>query len=280
MEQKKQKHIVCYSGGHSSALVAIEVVRKFGKENVILVNHECVLEPKDVERFEQEVAKYLELPITYVNFEGAETKDQFDVVMEKKSFVNVRSSAREALCTHVMKTEPFLKWLKELDSEYEYIVYYGFDKNELSRIQRRSTIMAAIGYKTDYPLALWLDRTIENTEDIGIPRPNSYNVYKHANCVGCLKAGWQHWYCVYLLDYPLFEKGMRSEELIGYKIHKDYYLSEKIELFEKMKKIGIEPNEHIQSQTFWKNVRNAIKEYDNSNIEITEEDQKPCECFI
>jgi hypothetical protein len=47
-----------------------------------------------------------------------------------------------------------------------------------------------------------------------------------------------------------------------------------------MKKIGIEPNEHIQSQTFWKNVRDAIKQYDNSTIEISEEDQKPCECFI
>lgn len=31
------KHIVCYSGGHSSALVAIEVVRKYGKENVVLL---------------------------------------------------------------------------------------------------------------------------------------------------------------------------------------------------------------------------------------------------
>lgn len=34
------KHIVCFSKGHSSALVAIEVVRRFGKENVILLNHD------------------------------------------------------------------------------------------------------------------------------------------------------------------------------------------------------------------------------------------------
>jgi len=30
------KYIVCFSGGHSSALVAVEAVRKAGKENVIL----------------------------------------------------------------------------------------------------------------------------------------------------------------------------------------------------------------------------------------------------
>lgn len=33
------KAIVCFSGGHSSALVAIEAVRKYGKNNVILLNH-------------------------------------------------------------------------------------------------------------------------------------------------------------------------------------------------------------------------------------------------
>lgn len=34
------RHIVCYSGGHSSALVAVEVVRKFGRENTVLINHD------------------------------------------------------------------------------------------------------------------------------------------------------------------------------------------------------------------------------------------------
>lgn len=47
------KHLVCYSGGHSSALVAIEVVRKFGKENVILLNHDIksTSEGEDIKRF-------------------------------------------------------------------------------------------------------------------------------------------------------------------------------------------------------------------------------------
>lgn len=34
------KYIVCFSGGHSSALAAIEVTRKSGKENVVLLNHD------------------------------------------------------------------------------------------------------------------------------------------------------------------------------------------------------------------------------------------------
>ena len=96
------KHIICYSGGHSSAIVAIEVVRKFGKENVLLVNHECILEPDDVARFEQEVAAYLEMEITYVNMSDSDTKDQFDVVMDKGALTNQR---KQALCTSAMKTE-------------------------------------------------------------------------------------------------------------------------------------------------------------------------------
>ena len=38
--EKKDQYVVCYSGGHSSALAAVETVRRFGNENVILLNHD------------------------------------------------------------------------------------------------------------------------------------------------------------------------------------------------------------------------------------------------
>ena len=44
-------HIVCFSGGESSAIVAIEVVRKFGKENVVLLNHDISSKVEDVEEY-------------------------------------------------------------------------------------------------------------------------------------------------------------------------------------------------------------------------------------
>ena len=70
------KYIVCYSGGHSSALVAIEAVRKHGKENVILLNHDISseVEHKDIKRFKNEIAKFLGLEITYANMKGWEYK--------------------------------------------------------------------------------------------------------------------------------------------------------------------------------------------------------------
>lgn len=107
------KYIVCYSGGHSSAIAAIEVARKFGKENVILLNHNLSAkqEDADIKRFKDEVAKYIGIPITYANMPGWEEKDQFDVCMERNAFkYGIQSSA---LCTQKLKTEPFQKWLSE-----------------------------------------------------------------------------------------------------------------------------------------------------------------------
>lgn len=100
------KHIVCYSGGHSSALVAIEVVRKYGKENVVLLNHDInqSVENEDIKRFKREVAEYLGLPITFANHKDFETKDQFDIALERKGFKFGHDSVQ---CTFKLKTEPF-----------------------------------------------------------------------------------------------------------------------------------------------------------------------------
>jgi len=195
------------------------------------------------------------------------------------------------LCTYVLKTEPFYKFLEQLPKYNEYIIYYGFDKNELSRIDRRKTILNDSGYDSDYPLALWgngkfqvlkafyenkgkyfesicitenfkskdhYERTIYDTEEIGIKRPNTYGVWKHANCIGCLKAGQQHWYCVYVNDYEVFSMGKNAEEIIGYSFGNFGFLKDLEPKFEKMKLIGIPANEHIKSSIFWKSAKHYL----------------------
>ena len=79
-------HIVCLSGGESSAIVAIEVVRKFGKENVALLNHDISskVEDADVKRFKKEISNYLGLPITYANHADFEKTRQFKFVLMRK----------------------------------------------------------------------------------------------------------------------------------------------------------------------------------------------------
>ena len=80
--------------------------------------------------------------------------------------------------------------------------------------------MANRGYKTDYPL-LWTERTIHSTKEINIEPPLTYSTFKYANCIGCLKAGWQHWYVVYCTRKDIWEKAKNAEEEIGHAIHKD-----------------------------------------------------------
>lgn len=251
-------HIVCFSGGHSSALVALEVVKKFGKENVVLINHDISSrsELADVKRFKQEVAEYLDLPITYVNHTDFENNDQFDVCIEAGTFIN--PNGRSILCTHRLKTQPFYEWLRENYSSSD-VIYYGFDANEPTRITKRSSILGKSGYKSDYPLATWKDRTFFRTSDLGINPPMQYDVFNHANCMGCLKAGWQHWYVIYCLYPEIWEKAKWSESQIGYSVHRNEYFEDKEPIFEAMRQAGIEPTEKISSGKFWSSAKKAIK---------------------
>lgn len=270
------KHIVCYSGGHSSAIVAIEVVRKFGKENVILLNHDIHpnSEQEDIKRFKREVAEYLGVPITYANHPEWDTKDQFDVVIDAKAF---KVGNGTALCTNRLKTKPFEEYLEFHHPDKDVVIYYGFDANEGVRIQRRIGHLSKLGYKTGFPLALWRpeERTIQSTAEVGILPPNTYSDFKHANCTGCLKAGKQHWYIVYCTRPDIWEKGLEAERIIGYTIMKEYSLEELEPIFQRMKSAGITTTEHELGVTFFARVRRIFKE-----LKVEDEDVKPCECVF
>jgi hypothetical protein len=270
------RYVVCFSGGHSSALVAVEVVRRYGREGVVLLNHDIHpgVEDADVKRFKAEVAAALGLPITYANHPRWQEMDQFDVVIEAGAFKVDRGPE---LCTSRLKTEPFRAWLDAFAPPGSCTVFYGFDPHETVRIQRRATILGEQGYETDYPLALWA-KTIKSTREIGVEPPLDYAVWKHANCKGCLKAGWQHWYVVYCLRPDLWEKGKHAEDVIGYTIHADGSLADREPQFEAMRAAGVKPTERVHQQAFWANARRAVR-----SLPVLQEetrDARPCECVF
>lgn len=267
------KYVVCYSGGHSSAIAAVEVTRKYGKENVILLNHDINenVEDADVKRFKKEVADYLGLPITYANMPGWDKKDHFDVCIENNAFkYGIQSSA---ICTRKFKTEPFSKWLSENypvvrgEIRDDVKIVYGFDRNEEMRIIRRVGIMSAMGYMTEYPM-LYEKRTIHDIEEIGIARPLTYDIFKHANCKGCLKAGKQHWFIVYCLYPDIWEKAKYAEDKIGHSILKDAFLTDYENEWSILKSKNFPTTEKIIPQKFWAKARKIL----------SEDDILPCEC--
>jgi hypothetical protein len=268
------RHIVCFSGGHSSALVAAEVVNKFGSDNVVLLNHDMhfLVEDPSIKLFRAEVAAKLGLPVTQANYMDAQF-DQFDVCVDKAAF-KVKNG--QEFCTYVLKTLPFMQWLDANCPDKDAIIYYGFDANETDRIQRRSSILAASGFRTDFPLAFWEDRTIFNIEKIGVKRPKTYAQFIHANCIGCLKAGLQHWYVVYCTRPDIWLKGKWAEEEIGHAIHHGddgpVYLEDMEPKFEVMRLAGIPATERIPQQKFWAVANKVVK------INAVQQ-ALPCECF-
>lgn len=238
----------------------------------MLVNHDMAMwvEDADVKRFKREVAEYLELPITFVNYKNA-SMDQFDVCVEAQAF---KVNDGPELCTNRLKTAPFMQYLAEQHPAKDVICYYGFDANETKRITRRSGIMGVQGYATAYPLAFG-ERTILSTNEIGIAPPLGYSQFKHANCIGCLKAGWQHWYIVYCTRPDIWFKGKWAEEEIGYAIHHDetgpVYLEDMETRFAIMKCAGVPQTEHVPHQKFWADARKHIKIASMPSL-------LPCEC--
>lgn len=254
------QHIICFSGGLASALVAIEVVQRYGKENVILLNHDISTstEHPDIKRFKQEVADYIALPITFANYKGLtdpdDIPDQFDVCVEAKAF---KVGMGSELCTNRLKTDPFIRWLKPLYPPGTCTLYYGFEGKETERIDRRARIMRDMGYETCYPLADW-ERSIYCTREIDIEPPSTYAYQKHGNCMGCLKAGRQHWYMTYCLRPDIWEKGKWAESQIGYTIINRVSLLQLEPLFMAMQEAGIPANEQIPSSSFWALVNHTL----------------------
>lgn len=240
------------------------------------------VEEDDIRRFGREVSEVIGLPITYVNYQSVyqitDIPTQFEICNKVRAIKSPSTSS--AICTYELKTKPFNAWLTSNFPDKNCIIYYGFDATETKRITRRSSILGAMGYKSDYPLALWKDRTIFSTADIGILPPNVYGEFKHANCTGCLKAGIWHWYVTYCKRKDLFDAAKNMEDETGYTILRKsingklepFSLEEFEPIFNAMQVAGAPASEHIST----KEQRQYLKRYYIESLE----DAKPCECFV
>jgi hypothetical protein len=276
-----KKFVVCYSGGKSSSECALSVAKKYGAENVILLNHDIngLVEQSCTKKLKQDVADYLGLQITYANHKDWSTATPVSVCVDAGAWKIGRG---QILCTNRLKTEPFRQWMLENDPNCENVYVYGMDKNEPERVTRRAQIMGVMGYKTMFPM-LWPDDEIVTLKSIGIDAGAVYETFNHSNCQGCLKAGWQHWYVVYCTRRDIWDEAKMGEEEIGYAIHKDLdgpvYLEEKEELFNAMISAGVVPTEKVKFQTFWANAKKMVNQHEKEMEGLESHDKGVClEC--
>ena len=230
----KLKHIVLFSGGACSSLVAQIVAKEQVKKDVIFLYTPTYSEHPDADRFREQVAKYLGIPITV----QADGRNIWQLIDDN----NCLPSEWMPFCTRILKQEQREKFLKGLD---DYILYYGFDAKEYQRAQNTAAHAMVTGEKVKFPLieaaimSQEAKKIIQHDWKICLPEPYLY--LDHNNCIPCWKGGKGHWQrvCKYYPDQ--FQKAIDAEKKIGYTVFKgktleqlrsDWIKIESLELFD------------------------------------------------
>ena len=119
------KHVVGFSGGMSSAVLANHVRNTYGAEDTVLLFHDTKTEPPDNYRFRQDVATYLGMPMV----ERSDGRDIWQVFRDDGYLGNEMA----APCSVQLKQRQSLLFLRE---HPESILYLGFTSEEAGRAQK------------------------------------------------------------------------------------------------------------------------------------------------
>ena len=184
------KHIVSFSGGMGSFAESKSCVDKYGKDSVILLFADTLMEDEDLYRFKDECVRFLDCElVTLTN-----GKTPFDVFKQEKFMGN----SKVDLCSRVLKREPLIKWFVENFDVDEAQMHLGIDYSESHRLDGVQKRMAPYIYRS----TLVEEGRIINkdfSEQFGIKRPRLYDwKLGHNNCGGfCIKAGLGHYKALY-----------------------------------------------------------------------------------
>jgi hypothetical protein len=239
-------HIVQFSGGAASALVAKMVANEYGKDNTILLFHDTKAEHDDAYRFRKQVSEYIGVPITEVS----DGRSLWELIDDE----NCLPSNFIPFCTRILKFEQGEKYLKQFKPN-DYILYNGFGPDEWRRVQKATARAESMGRTVKSPL---FEKGIANAKDIiknqwKICLPEPYRHLSHNNCIPCFKGGVGQFHKVWKYYPERFQKAVEKEKQIGHTVFKDASLEQYSEV--------------------WK--------YNNNQMELDfNDDAIPCMCAI
>jgi len=197
-------HIVGFSGGIASAVMAKIVADKF-PDTTILLYHSTNTEPADNDRFRSEVASYIGLPIT----EDSDGRDIWQVFDDERFL----GSGRNTPCSRILKQERSLRYLK---ANQPAVIYIGFTLDEYRRAQRVFARYAKYDLEAKFPL---IDQKITKEECMyrvincwGITPPAIYSWAEHANCIPCVKGKKAYWGLIYMFERAAWNKANQAEK--------------------------------------------------------------------
>lgn len=254
------KHIVFYSGGLGSWMTAKRVIERYGKENVILLFTDTLMEDEDLYRFLDDTEKDFGIEITRI----ADGRDVWEVFRDVRFIGN----SKIAPCSHVLKQKKSKEWIKEHFTPDECILYLGIDWTEEHRTKAPRKNWSP--YRVEYPMCeepyLTKIDVVKELEKTGIERPRLYEQgFAHNNCGGfCVRGGQGHF--IQLLEknperYAYHEqKELDMREFLG----KDYTILTRVRNGEK------------QNIT----LKELREEYEREPKQIDMFDVGGCGCFV
>jgi hypothetical protein len=212
------RHIVAFSGGAASAVVASIVAKEHPGETVLLY-HSTKTEPADNDRFRAEVADYIGRPIT----EDSDGRDIWGV-FDAEQYIN----GQFIPCSRILKQQRSLAFC--LKQRLPVKLYFGFTREEGDRAQRVYARYLKYRIEARFPLILkgigkqeCLDRVVNCW---GVRLPEMYAWAEHANCIPCVKGGMAYWGII-AMKYPeIFLKASQYEDKFGHHILQNGVLEE------------------------------------------------------
>ena len=206
---KYMEHVVGFSGGAASAVVAKIVKDTFGSATLLF--HNTHTEPVENDLFRAECAKFLGLPIT----DDSDGRDIWQVFRDEGMLGN----GRNTMCSRILKQQRSLAYLK---AHQPATLYLGFTVEEWRRAQRTSARYRQHGINVAFPL---IEQKIGKAECLhrisncwGIKLPTRYSFLEHANCIPCVKGKKAYWGLMYLYERTAWDRAVQAEEEFGFTI--------------------------------------------------------------
>lgn len=218
LQGDNMKHIISFSGGMGSFAEAKSCVDKYGKENILLLFADTLMEDEDLYRFLNETVEFLGCELVTISKEKTPWQ-----LFEEQRFV---ANSRIDICSRMLKRDPLTKWigdnfgvyvqeqLQRADGTLCFMtngkpimqtvhklnaeVHLGIDFSEHHRLTTTQARMKPWVYRSTL---VEEGRIIpkDYSEQFGIKKPRLYSLgFGHNNCGGfCVKAGLGHFKTLY-----------------------------------------------------------------------------------
>jgi len=205
-------HIVAFSGGIASSIVAKEVLKQH--PDATLLYHDTATEPEDNDRFRQDVSNYLDTVITGFS-DGRDIWQIFD----DEGYLG---NGRNTMCSRILKQEMSKAYIKKHSPA---VLYVGFTADEWQRAQRFIARYAGFDVEVRFPL---MEQRISKAECFhrvktcwGIRLPEMYAWAAHANCIPCVKGSQYYWGLLHKHERQAWERMAQAEDDFGHTLFSD-----------------------------------------------------------